>query len=79
LPQRIGEEKASRGKPLETPYMRAKTVARQPCFCEVEHIQILRSHFDGKCEHGRRTQQAKARIFDICDAPLPAQISNKTK
>jgi hypothetical protein len=46
---------------------------------EVKQIQLLRSHFDIKCEQGSGTQQAKARIFDICDAPLPAQISNKTK
>jgi hypothetical protein len=32
-------------------------------------IQTLRSHFDIKCEHGRRTRFADTKIFAPCNAP----------
>jgi hypothetical protein len=46
--------------------MRAKTVdaPRHQCFGETKHIQILRSHFDEKCEHkgARNKRQQKLRL-----------------
>jgi hypothetical protein len=58
-------------RPLK-PQVRAKTVGgkRLQCFCENMQIQILRSHFDVKCEHGGVTHVATAKIFAVCDVPF---------
>jgi hypothetical protein len=37
-------------------------------------IQLLRSHFDIKCEHGRRTCFADTKVFAPCNAPCVRTI-----
>ncbi|MBR5798308.1 MAG: hypothetical protein IKY29_05080, partial [Clostridia bacterium] len=39
------------------------------CLRENMHLQLLRRCFKEKHRHGRRTRQAKEKVFDICDAP----------
>jgi hypothetical protein len=69
LPQRIGEEKASRGKPLETLCARKNDcLGRQPCFCDVLQIQTLRWQFDRKLPTGKTHASKKAKVFAVCDA-----------
>ena len=71
LPQRIGEEKALRGPiPLRTPQRtNVAALSLRSCLREVLHLQILRRCFKEKHRHGRRTRQAKEKVFAICDEP----------
>ena len=56
--------------PLRTP-QRANVAALslRSCLREVLHLQILRRCFQEKHRHGRRTRQAKEKVFAICGAP----------
>ena len=49
----------------------AKTVdaSRHQCFCELLHIQTLRSHFDGKMRARKAHAGCNAKIFAVCYAP----------
>jgi hypothetical protein len=40
---------------------------------EVLKIQIFRSHFNKKCEQGRRTQQTATKTFAACNAPCDSK------
>ena len=56
--------------PLRTPQRaNVATLSLRSCLREVLHLQILRRCFKEKHRHGRRTRQAKEKVFAICDAP----------
>jgi hypothetical protein len=71
-------KKRAKGKPLEPGSAQiGVTLSLHSHLREVLQIQILRSHFDVKCEHGSSTLAAIAKTFALCYAPPFAQILNK--
>ena len=68
--QRTNQESAPKAAAFGNPQRtNVAALALRSCLREVLHLQILCRCFKEKHRHGRRTRQAKEKVFAICDAP----------